>query len=58
MNQERKQKVYRLMTVSYGYVDISADSAAEALEDAEALCANRENFDWSMPTSPRIIEEI
>lgn len=40
MNQERKQKVYRLMTVSYGYVDISADSAAEALEDAAFLHGN------------------
>lgn len=55
---EKKQKVYRLMAVSYGYIDVPADSAKQAMEDADALCANRDNFDWTAPTNLRIIEEI
>lgn len=58
MSQEKEQKVYRLMAVSYGYIDVPAESAKQAMEDADALCENRDNFDWSSPTNLRIIEVI
>ena len=58
MKKDQKQKVYRLVTVSYGYIDVPADSTSEALDSATALCASRSNFEWTLPTNPRIIDEL
>lgn len=58
MAKEQKQKMYRLVAVSYGYIDVPADNPHEALAKADDMCRDRNNFDWGQPENLRIVEEL
>lgn len=48
---------YRVCVTKYGYADIEADSADEALEIANNELTDR-NFDWSEFDDAEIMEEF
>ena len=47
---------YRVCVIKYGYIDIEADNADEALEVAND--ADDKDFDWSEFDEAEIVEEF